>query len=85
MRLVEEKSTFPDLLVVDGGKGQANAAFEVLKEMNLPDIPVGSNVRLLFRGTLRNSAAGSVEVCQVVDPLKTIRFVFPKWILEKYR
>lgn len=27
------------------------------------------------------SAAGSVEICQVVDPLKTVRFNFPKWIL----
>ena len=30
------------------------------------------------------SATGSVEICQVVDPLKTARFTFPKWILDKY-
>jgi len=30
------------------------------------------------------SVVGNVEVCQVVDPLKTARFVMPKWALEKY-
>lgn len=30
------------------------------------------------------SIVGNVEVCQVVDPLKTARFVMPKWVLEKY-
>jgi len=39
-RLKAEKIDFPDLLLIDGGKGQVNAAFEVLKEMKLTDIPV---------------------------------------------
>ncbi|GBU25246.1 excinuclease ABC subunit C [Fibrobacteria bacterium R8-3-H12] len=39
-RLAAEKSDFPDLLLIDGGKGQVNAVFEVLKEMNLTNIPV---------------------------------------------
>jgi len=39
-RLKSEKSGFPDLLLIDGGKGQVNAVFEVLKEMKLADIPV---------------------------------------------
>jgi excinuclease ABC subunit C len=39
-RLRAENSDFPDLLLIDGGKGQVNAAFEVLKEMNLTEIPV---------------------------------------------
>lgn len=30
------------------------------------------------------SAAGHTQICQVVDPLKTARFVMPKWVLEKY-
>ncbi len=30
------------------------------------------------------SAVGNVEICQVVDPLKTVRFTFPKWVLERY-
>ncbi|MDR2731940.1 MAG: excinuclease ABC subunit UvrC [Fibromonadaceae bacterium] len=39
-RLQAENSAMPDLLVVDGGKGQVEAAFEVLKEMDLTNIPV---------------------------------------------
>jgi len=39
-RLQAENSDFPDLLLIDGGKGQVNAAFEVLQEMNLTEIPV---------------------------------------------
>lgn len=30
----------PDLIIVDGGKGQLNAALEVLKEYGLEDLPV---------------------------------------------
>lgn len=30
------------------------------------------------------SAVGHTQICQVVDPLRTARFVMPKWILEKY-
>ncbi len=39
-RLKAENADFPDLLVIDGGKGQVDVAFEVLKEMNLAKIPV---------------------------------------------
>jgi excinuclease ABC subunit C len=39
-RLQKEKEAMPDLLLIDGGKGQVNAAFEVLKEMNLTGLPV---------------------------------------------
>ena len=30
------------------------------------------------------SLVGQVQVCQVVDPLKTARYVVPKWVLERY-
>lgn len=30
------------------------------------------------------SAVGSVQVCQVVDPLRTARFVMPQWVLSRY-
>ena len=30
------------------------------------------------------SLVGQLKFCQVVDPLKTIRFEFPKWILAEY-
>lgn len=34
-RLLEEKQTLPQLIVIDGGKGQLGAAVEVLKELDL--------------------------------------------------
>lgn len=33
--------------------------------------------------TMLMSAAGQVEVCQIVDPLMTARFVVPKWLLKQ--
>lgn len=30
------------------------------------------------------SLVGQLKFCQVVDPLITVRFEFPKWVLEKY-
>lgn len=36
-RLKEENLTFPDLVIIDGGKGQLSQAFEVFKEMNIVD------------------------------------------------
>ncbi|MCA0988445.1 acetamidase/formamidase family protein [Guptibacillus algicola] len=34
--------------------------------------------------TMLMSAVGQVEICQVVDPLMTVRFVVPKWLEEKF-
>jgi len=39
-RLQMEHADFPDLLVIDGGKGQVEAAYGVLLELHLTDIPV---------------------------------------------
>jgi excinuclease ABC subunit C len=39
-RLLEEKRALPDLLVVDGGIGQLNAALKTLTALNCPAIPV---------------------------------------------
>lgn len=36
----EENDKKPDLILVDGGKGQLNAALEILKSLNLADIPI---------------------------------------------
>lgn len=30
------------------------------------------------------SLVGHLRFCQVVDPRKTVRFEFPKWVLGKY-
>lgn len=39
-RLVEEGGCKPDLIVIDGGKGQLGAAEEILARLNLGEIPV---------------------------------------------
>src|SRR5574340_676676 len=36
----KEEGACPDLLVVDGGKGQLNVAVEVLRELDIPDVDV---------------------------------------------
>jgi len=40
MRLIEENAKFPDLVVIDGGKAQLNAAKKALKGLGIEDIPV---------------------------------------------
>ena len=47
----ENYLTFPDLLLVDGGKGQYSTAREVLNELGLYDIPIIA----IAKGKLRNS------------------------------
>ncbi len=39
-RLLKEKKRLPDLVVVDGGKGQLGSALQVLEELELGDLPV---------------------------------------------
>ncbi len=35
-----ENSTWPDVLIIDGGKGQLSTTLDVLKELNITDLPV---------------------------------------------
>ncbi len=39
-RLVEDKGPAPDLVLVDGGKGQLNVATDVFKSLGVEDVPV---------------------------------------------
>jgi excinuclease ABC subunit C len=39
-RLQKEQKPFPDLIIIDGGKGQLNAALEALAELNIKDIDI---------------------------------------------
>src|SRR6185436_11817691 len=41
-RLAEENKEFPDLVLIDGGKGQLAAAIEALGDLGLGDQPVAS-------------------------------------------
>lgn len=45
-RLIEETKDGPDLLVIDGGKGQLSAALEVINELNLEVNAIGLAKRL---------------------------------------
>jgi excinuclease ABC subunit C len=40
VRRLEEQGTMPDLIMVDGGKGQLSSAVEVLGKLGLSEIPV---------------------------------------------
>lgn len=39
-RLRDENLTFPDLILIDGGKGQLNSAIEALKELDIKGQPI---------------------------------------------
>ncbi|HIA52960.1 MAG TPA: hypothetical protein EYN91_12885, partial [Candidatus Melainabacteria bacterium] len=39
-RLQKEEKPFPDLIIIDGGKGQLNAAVEALDELNIKNIDI---------------------------------------------
>ncbi len=39
-RLLQENGELPDLILIDGGKGQLNAAHEILRNLGIPDQPV---------------------------------------------
>ena len=39
-RVLEEERPLPDLILIDGGKGQLNAAYEVLEELEISHIPI---------------------------------------------
>jgi excinuclease ABC subunit C len=39
-RIVEEQKPMPDLIIIDGGKGQLNAAVEALGELGVTDQPI---------------------------------------------
>lgn len=39
-RLLKEERKLPDLILIDGGKGQLNAAYEILENLGLSDQPI---------------------------------------------
>lgn len=47
-RLIDEKAEFPDLIIIDGGKGQLSSAYEILKDLgvNKKSVVIGLAKRL---------------------------------------
>lgn len=39
-RLIDESKSLPNLIVIDGGKGQLSSAYETLKELHIEHIPI---------------------------------------------
>lgn len=60
----------------EASKAAAVKMLELLKSAT--DLDVYECIMLL-------SLIGDMEICQVVNPLKTARMALPKWILENYR
>ena len=61
-RLKNENQTFPDLILIDGGKGQLNMAFSALRELGLDYIPIiGLAKRLEEVFVLGNSQPQNID------------------------
>ncbi|MFN7249679.1 MAG: acetamidase/formamidase family protein [Anaerobacillus sp.] len=59
-----------------------DAAASLATELMIDRI-VGKTNMSLEEVTMLMSAVGQVEVCQMVDPLLTVRFVVPKWVFKQ--
>ncbi len=51
-----------------------------------PALKPAARIRQGEQGVLEthDCFVGQLKFCQVVDPLKTVRFEFPKWVLAEY-
>jgi excinuclease ABC subunit C len=59
-RVLKEKQSLPDLILIDGGKGQLNAALKALKELGLekqPVISLAKKEEILFSPVHKNGLA----------------------------
>ena len=62
-RLIKENKQLPNLILIDGGKGQLHSAEKALKELNLTNLPLISLAKkeeLIFRANIK-------------EPLKLLR------------
>lgn len=71
--ILENDEVFSVIVSKETVDEAAETASELMLEFLKPriDLPVEEIVMLM-------SLVGNVEICQIVDPLKTVRFVFPK-------
>ncbi|MEG0133214.1 MAG: excinuclease ABC subunit UvrC [Clostridium sp.] len=86
-------SVFPDLIMMDGGKGQVNIALEVLKELNIT-IPVCGMVKddkhrtrgLIFDGNeinLRPSSKSMLLVTRIQDEVHRFAITYHRTLRDK--
>jgi amidase len=77
--LLENDSVFATIASAESLDKAVDAAVHDMFELISPrvDLPT-KDISMLF------SIVGDAQICQVVDPLKTARFVVPKWVLNKY-
>lgn len=59
---------------------------EAIKEatINMAEILTKALPLPLAEITMLMSAVGQAQICQIVDPLKTARYLIPKWVLDQY-
>ncbi len=74
-RLLEEKKQLPNLIIIDGGKGQLNTAYAVLKEYKIEDkidiISIAKNEELVY--TVSSQEPIKLTTSQEDNLLKYIR------------
>ncbi len=76
-RQIEEKKTLPDLIVIDGGKGQLAIAKVVMDELNLPSIPIIGLAKKLDEVFLPDQAE------QIVLPRNSIALILLQRIRDE--
>jgi len=76
-RQIEEKKTLPDLIVIDGGKGQLAIAKVVMDELNLPSIPIIGLAKKLEEVFLPDQAE------QIVLPRNSIALILLQRIRDE--
>lgn len=71
--ILENDEVFSVIVSKETVDEAADVAAELMVDFLMPrmDLPVEEIVMLM-------SLVGDLEICQIVDPLKTVRFVFPK-------
>ena len=76
--MLEDAETFTQIVSASTlDEAAKTAAVEMIERIaEKSSLPV-SEITMLM------SAVGQSEICQIVDPLMTARFVVPKWVLEK--
>lgn len=75
--------TAGDQIMTIASKKTLDEAAVTASEMMLQFIHEGLGMELQEAGMLL-SIVGDLRICQIVDPLMTVRMEFPLWILEEY-